>query len=187
MNTMRWIMILAAVMLVLPQGTAICRSADTDWSDCDNRLDAAAQICGCTRIIGDSAEAPEYRAAAYYQRGNAYSSAGDHERAIADYTKAISLFPRSAWFLASRCWAYSRQGDTIRAIEDCNEAIRLRPTLAQSYTNRGAVREILGNPRQAAADYRMALSVNAEDADDHWGQDGARMALSRLQGRQAEK
>jgi tetratricopeptide (TPR) repeat protein len=184
---MHWKMILAAVMLVLPPGTAICRGSDADWTDCDNRLDAQAQIHGCTRIISDSAEAPEYRAAAYYQRGNAYGGLGDHERAISDYTGALTLFPRSAWFLASRCWAYSRQGDTSRAIEDCNEAIRLRPTLAQSYTNRGAVREILGNPRQAAADYRMALSVNAEDADDQWGQDGARQALARLQGRQAEK
>jgi hypothetical protein len=33
----------------------------------------------------------------------------------------------------------------------------------------------------------MALSVNAEDADDHWGQHGARLPLACSQGRQAEK
>ena len=49
----------------------------------------------------------------------------DYNQAIADYDKAIKLYPSYALAYLNRGNAYEAQGDHSRAIADYNEAIKL--------------------------------------------------------------
>jgi tetratricopeptide (TPR) repeat protein len=60
-------------------------------------------------------------------RGSAYGREGDQDRAIADCSGAIRLYPKYAVAFNNRGPAYHAKGDDDRAIADYNEAIRLAP------------------------------------------------------------
>ena len=86
--------------------------------------------------------APQF-AAAFAERGHAHIGAGHHELAIADLTKALSLYgndPTSterARLIANRGLAYLSQSKHEPAMADFDRAIALDPKLAFAYANRG--------------------------------------------------
>jgi tetratricopeptide (TPR) repeat protein len=63
----------------------------------------------------------------YWGRGSIYSDLKDHDHAVADYSKAISLDPNNDELYVYRGWEYSAKGDYDRAIADYSESIRLNP------------------------------------------------------------
>ena len=58
-------------------------------------LDITQFVAGptCTRILADVTESKTTRAIAYVNRGLAWEAKGDIDRAIADFTDAITLNP----------------------------------------------------------------------------------------------
>jgi tetratricopeptide (TPR) repeat protein len=77
-------------------------------------------IAACSRLIASG----RYLAIVYTHRGRHYFEAGDFDRAIADYNKALRLDPQwDAYF--QRSLAYRKKGDRKRATADCKEANRL--------------------------------------------------------------
>ena len=106
---------------------------------------------------------PQY-APAYNNRGNAWNSIGDYDRAIADFSEAIRLNPRDALAYNNRGLALRLKGDSDRAIADYSEAIRLNPKYAWAYLNRGVTRFFQGRFEPANADFSEALRVNPTDA-----------------------
>jgi hypothetical protein len=68
---------------------AACRSAKPQIS-----------IKGCTIVIERPRSSRRDRAIAHYNRGNAFASQGEDDRAIADYTESIKFNPSFAfaWF-----------------------------------------------------------------------------------------
>jgi tetratricopeptide (TPR) repeat protein len=106
-------------------------------------------------------------AGAYINRGNAYVDKGKHDRALADFNKAIELDPNNALAYLGRGNAYAAiQID--RAIVDYTQAIDLDPNFAKAYYNRGVIYEDKGDKARAIADFRRALSLdpNKQDAKD---------------------
>ena len=67
-------------------------SAADALEDCVQVQDRERAIRGCTAIIRLD---PKF-AFAYYNRGRAFEAKGNHDRAIADYNKAIKLDPNYA-------------------------------------------------------------------------------------------
>jgi Flp pilus assembly protein TadD len=63
-------------------------------------------------------------------RGHAHFVRGDTIAAIADFTEAIHLNPKSASTYNRRGLAYRRSGDLVRAIDDYTTAIGLNPIYA---------------------------------------------------------
>ena len=57
-----------------PTGT---RATPRDVAACAQARDHDAAVAGCTRIIEDGKQTPRGRAAAHYNRGNAYAAKGD--------------------------------------------------------------------------------------------------------------
>ena len=73
---------------------------------------------------------------AYAERGRAWASKNDDDKAIADYTEAIRIDPRTRCF--QRPWLrWSRKNEYDKAIADYTEAIRLDPKTARLAHNRG--------------------------------------------------
>jgi len=96
----------------------------------------------------------------YFHRGVAYEKAGNAERAIDDYTRAISLFPSYYEAFFSRGTAYERLGRLDRALADYSKAISLKPSSYEAYTNRGLVNKKLGRRSEAIADFGRAVALS---------------------------
>jgi len=102
-------------------------------------------------------------ATAYCNRGLAWRSLGDFDRAIADCSEAIRLDPKLAWAYTNRSNAWLKKGDLDKAIADCDEAIRLDPRDATAYCNRGVAWRKKGDYERALADDRQAIRLDPND------------------------
>lgn len=104
----------------------------------------------------------------YYQMGNdCITQAHDIRAALANYDKAIELYPQytDAWV---------RKGITLYNNKDyyeaelcLNEAVRLSPTLFKAYYNRGKNRLAINNTEGALADFDKATSLKPEHPKAH--------------------
>ena len=127
----------------------------------NNNLDDA--ITYYTEVISldsDSSIVP----LAYNNRGSAYQSKDEIDRAIKDYNKAIKLNPDYALAYYNRGSAYQSKDEIDRAIKDYNKAIKLNPNYASAYNNRGNAYQDKGEIDQAFKDYNKAIKLNPDYA-----------------------
>ena len=107
-------------------------------ADCNQNGDHDLKIKGCTEIISKGHETKDNLAIVYYNRGWAYGTNGDYDRAIADFNKAVELDPKYAHPYKDRGNAYQKKGNYDQAIADEDKAIELDPKYAQAYSIRGS-------------------------------------------------
>lgn len=100
----------------------------------------------------------------YVNRGFAYLSKGDYDRALADFNQAIQLQPDSATFYIMRGEIYAKQDDFDQAITNFDQAIKLQPNLVDAYYNRGRSYREKGDYDRAIADYDQAIKLKPKDA-----------------------
>ena len=84
---------------------------------------------------------------------------GDKVGAIADYTKAIELDPKSVEALNNRGTAKSEIGDKQGAIVDYTRVIELDPSFVPAYINRAAEKLDLGDKPGVIADLLVAAKL----------------------------
>ena len=99
-------------------------------------------------------------AVAYYNRGTAYNTLKQHEKAIEDYNKSIELNPTYAMAYNNRGNAYSDLKQHVTAIEDYNKALEIDLKDATAYCNRGNAYGKLKQHVTAIGDYNRALELN---------------------------
>jgi len=134
---------------------------------------------------------------AYYNRGGAYHCKGDREqaatdfdcarkissnphyidelydrnvnydRAIMNYSRAISLEPNDAEAYNNRGTVYGHKGDYKRAIADFDTAILLAPSDAVTYKNRGNAYSLMGEIDLAIADFTEAIRLKPDFENAH--------------------
>ncbi len=122
-----------AFLLMLALGVPLAHADRYD--DCIQTRNLDKQIRGCTQIIKwGKRETQINRTVAYLNRGNAYNNRGRaygekglHDRAIADYDKAIKLNPKHAKAYNNRGITYEVKGDKERAIADYRKALQIQP------------------------------------------------------------
>ncbi len=85
--------------------------------------------------------------------------------AMAEYDKAVRLYPRCPEVHYNRGLAYRRKGDLDNAVLDFTYAIELSPKLTVAYSNRGFVSFKLGEYDGALADFRKVLELDPQNAD----------------------
>ena len=73
----------------------------------------------------------------YFDSGLEYSQGGEHQKAIANYTRAINLEPQNAKIWVNRGTAYRTLRQFEKAIRDLDKAIRLDPQNAKAYYHKG--------------------------------------------------
>ena len=133
------------------------RRCDSDDSHPDIR------IAACTRNIESGRFTGQNLAVAFTNRGLSYKRKGQWDRAIADFSEAISLKSDDAHVFNNRGNAYYYKGQLDRAIEDYDVAIRLKPDLAVAFSNRGNVHRKESRFDRAIKDYDKAIQFKPDD------------------------
>jgi tetratricopeptide (TPR) repeat protein len=165
-----------AVGTVLAIGAFDGRAIADDGSVCANESGDVA-IAACTRAI----ESGKYRghslAVKYINRGAEWRMKRDNERALKDYSTAISLDGKFADAFYDRCIIYNLKEDFDRALADCNQAVKLGPspdamsstgaqplsndrTSSDYYAQRGFAYLGKKDYSHAIADYDVAIGLN---------------------------
>jgi tetratricopeptide (TPR) repeat protein len=104
-------------------------------------------------------------AAAYFYRGAAYVAKNDFDRAVADYTQAITMDPTESDYFNSRAAIHEHKKDMTRAMADYDQAIKLNPKSAYAYNNRGASFQRKGDFARASSDYGEVVRLQPENPD----------------------
>lgn len=99
------------------------------------------------------------RAIANVEDGVAYHEAGEFDRAIAEYSRAIELDPEHAPAYASRAWAYFDKGLPKPALADAKKAVELDPMYANAYHARGAAYLLNSQLDLALDDFNKAIEL----------------------------
>jgi tetratricopeptide (TPR) repeat protein len=108
-------------------------------------------------------------------RGTVFAKKGEHDRAIADFNKAIEFDPTMRWPTRIGVSSTTISGKLDLAIADYSKAIGINPNYATVYGNRGISYSGTGDRDRAIADFRHALSLDAN-------LQGAKDGLKRLGG-----
>jgi len=95
----------------------------------------------------------------YNNRANYQRDLKQFDKALADYSKAISLKAGHATY-NSRAKLFFQRNEDQKAIEDYNIAIQKSPNTAEYYTNRGAAYAKLNQLDQALADLNKAVALD---------------------------
>ena len=86
--------------------------------------------------------------AVYGSRGTAHRYAGNHDEAIADYTKAIELDPQEAsyWRLRAHTYSIGPSPEPDKSVSDATKAIDLDPAHHMGYGHRAIALTMLPTP-----------------------------------------
>ena len=128
-----------------------CRSVDPD-----------TRIAGCTALIQSAQLTTGNLSTIYDNRGTAYSSKGDHDRAIQDFNEAIRLNPDFEKAYYDRGNAYIGKEEYDRAIQDFDEAIQLNPNAETAYYGRGYAYKKKGDYDRAIQDFNEAIRLDPD-------------------------
>jgi tetratricopeptide (TPR) repeat protein len=154
---------LATALLLVLSPPAAWADLREDLRQCREEPDARLAYAACSRALADPQLAGRARAQLHHNRGVALSEAGRHGAAIADFTRAIDLWPEyhTAWNQRGRAHRTLRDYDA--AIADFGEAHRLKPDHRRYLSNRGLAFKLKGDYRRALADYDAALRLDPDD------------------------
>jgi tetratricopeptide (TPR) repeat protein len=149
---------LGGVAALLISTLAVASAAADDAATCVAKGPNA--IAACDNWIRQEPK----NAIAYWDRGDAYQSVGDFDRAISDFTQAIELDPKYALAYDRRGQAYYGKHEYDRAMADFEKEIKLNPEYGPSYNNRGLVYEAMGDVVRAFAGFDQAIRLNPNGA-----------------------
>jgi aldose 1-epimerase len=101
----------------------------------------------------------------HFRQGAALHKEGTLDQALAEYDKAVELYPRYPEVYYNRGLAYRHKDDLVKAIADYSRAIRLDPKYVPAYANRGYVYYKLGRLQKALADFDKILELDPGNAN----------------------
>jgi len=101
-------------------------------------------------------------------RAVAFKSAGQIERAIGDYTAAISLAPQGFIAYYNLGNIYYQTGRIDDAIEQYQRALTLKPDYAEGHNNLAAAFEEKGWLDRAIEQYRIVVGLKPDYAEGHY-------------------
>jgi tetratricopeptide (TPR) repeat protein len=157
--------ICASLCLAAPAQTALAQSDDAQG--CGGATSAPqAWIAACSAIIASRSVDGEALAAAYAQRGYAYTLLRKLPEAEKDLDQAVKINPKSAMALVHRANFWNVSGKPERALADSELALRLDARMPLAfYTHAGAALN-LKQYNRAIADYSEALRLRPASGAD---------------------
>ncbi|MCX5902467.1 MAG: tetratricopeptide repeat protein [Proteobacteria bacterium] len=115
---------------------------------------------------------------AYHNRALAFKDAGDYERAIADFTTALTMSPQFIDAYNNRGLAYKNKKEFKKALADFDTALSLSPRYAKAWCNRGLTFTLTGEYRRAVDDLTRAVALDPQFAIAFYNRGNAFAALA---------
>jgi tetratricopeptide (TPR) repeat protein len=106
---------------------------------------------------------PEKVSIAYTNLGSFYQKAGQYDKAMENYDKAIILDPNDHLAYINRGVIFDAVGQFDKAIESYNKAVIANPDDYRAYYNRGLSYDKVGRIVEAIEDFQRATKLNAMD------------------------
>lgn len=94
----------------------------------------------------------------YRNRGASFARMGFQDNAIADYNKALAVYPKYTYVYTDRGLSYFHLKKYQLAIDDFSKAITDDPSLVRAYVLRGDVYVVLKDKKAAQHDYAVACA-----------------------------
>ena len=117
------------------------------------------------KLAAGSAAPAAARAGVYAQAVQAWEAAGDHARADAAATLALSLTPDDPELLMDRAVASGSMGQPQAAIDDLDRVLKIDPRRASALVLRAAAWRRLGKLDLAKDDVAQALQIDPGNAE----------------------
>jgi tetratricopeptide (TPR) repeat protein len=159
--------VLAWLILLI---SAIAARADL-VEDCDQQRDCELRLKACSELIDKGESSGERLGDLYVKRGQAQICKGGSDSyalAIADYTKAIEIDPRSAKAFVARGQAYLNKNKLDEATQDFGSAIELDPADVVAVRYRGLAFFAAGQYDRALADLDKAVALSPDDIANYF-------------------
>lgn len=122
-----------------------------EYPEAAQRLETLAEISRAEAAL---------RAGMLAQAAQAWTLAGNLDRAYAVQTAALDLLPGDPALLIDRALTLVEAGDVRAAIDDLTTALNVRPNDAGALALRASAFRIVGDPRTAEADLKRALDID---------------------------
>jgi tetratricopeptide (TPR) repeat protein len=126
-------------------------------------VEAANQLESIAHDLGQ--ERPGLRAQLLGQVGQAWSQAGQPDKAAAAQSQALDLNPKDPDLWIDRGLSYATLRDWPRAISDFDHALALRANDVQILVLRSAAWRHAGEPARSLADAQRALEIAPDNTD----------------------
>ena len=99
----------------------------------------------------------------YRERGIHYADLGHYDKAVGDFSNAVTLNPGYVTAYINRANAYAKLEQYKAAYQDFATAQKLSPKNKSIYAIRGSLNFLMGRFPDATADYRYYLSLKPDD------------------------
>jgi tetratricopeptide (TPR) repeat protein len=131
-------------------------------TDCTRAIESPPRT-GTILGAGDQTLASDQtRADYFYERGRVYVRTKDYDRAVADFTESIALYPKDDSYFLMRANAYYLKADYNNAIADCSTALRLKPDGAGALYWRGKAKQQIGDTAGGDKDIVAARKIDPD-------------------------
>lgn len=144
--------------------SALLPSSVRAQARCGDR-DPEISISVCSAVIQAGRLRGRDLAIAHTNRGIAYVTLLDYDRALQDFGQAIRADDRYAPAFANRGAVYGAKQDFGKAIEDLTRALTLEPRSAHAFADRAGMHRLNGQYDEAIRDYTEAIGLNPAFAD----------------------
>lgn len=108
----------------------------------------------------------------YRSKGAVKATTGDHQGAIAEFSRAIEANPRFVRAFYGRALSNKALGDVEGAIADFTQALECDDGHAKSYFQRGLLRRESGDPKGAIADFTRVIAIERPRSAEAYFQRG---------------
>ncbi len=146
------------IALVLPI-SALLPSSAIAQKRCGDP-DPEISIALCSAIIQSGRARGRELALAHTERGVAYVTLLDYDRALLDFDEAIRIDSTFARTFANRGAVYGAKQDFDKAIEDFTRVLALEPRSAHAFADRAGMYRLSGQHDRAIRDYGEAIRIN---------------------------
>lgn len=135
----------------------------TASADNTTREQAEAELARLDRVIASSPTAAQL----YVERGDTCYLLNDHQRAVVDYSTALTLDDKLDKAYFGRGMAYGRMGLIDEGIADLSVYIARNPNDSVAYTKRGVRNIWRGHWQEAERDLTRAVELDPNNAEAH--------------------
>jgi len=125
---------------------------------------ANANTTTTTTTNTPSAPVQKEDAEVYYKRGKEFRNARDWDKAIAEYTRAISINPNHLNAYWDRGWCYEQKKEWDQMLADYTAALRINPNEPKLVMNIGVYYGKTGDRERAIAQYNEAIRMDPDFA-----------------------